>query len=75
MLNLKTLNIVIIININKKILKGVKTRNWELPLKSCHRNICFLTVIYNLVSSLLVFLLCYLIFWFFFYKIKVFEKI
>jgi len=27
MLNLKTLNIVIIINIDKKIMKGVKTRN------------------------------------------------
>ena len=35
MLNLKTLNIVIIIKINKKIMKGVKTKNWELPLKSC----------------------------------------
>ena len=39
MLNLKTLNIVIIININKKIMKGVKTRNWELPLKSCHLDV------------------------------------
>jgi len=27
MLNLKTLNIVIIINIDKKIMKGVETRN------------------------------------------------
>jgi len=36
MLNLKTLNIVIIINIDKKIMKGVKTKIWELPLKSCH---------------------------------------
>ena len=39
MLNLKTLNIVIIINIDKKRMKGEKSKNWELPLKSCHLNV------------------------------------